>query len=200
MTRRPAPRTCRGWKRQAGWRPSVRVLTAGPLATRSAPCCRAAGTPNTPSRRQITRCLCRRACRWRRRRPCPKPFSPSGPTSSCAARSRRGSVSWCMADHRGSAPPRSSSRIISARGSSRRRARTRNAPPVNVWARSARSTIATQISSRFSRPRAGRISSSTWSAAITCRATSGRWPRTGALCRSPFCKDPRWNSTSRRSW
>ena len=84
-------------------------------------------------RRRCSACRCRRAARWSRRRPSPRPSSRSGPTSSSAAGCRRASRSWSTADRAASAPPRFSwrsafgARVFATAGSAAKCARLRAA-------------------------------------------------------------------------
>ena len=81
----PRPRGLRHRRRaRRGGRPD------GMWATRSARSSPAAAMPNTASRRRRNACRCRRALRSSTPPVCPRPSSPSGPTSSIAAGSPRG--------------------------------------------------------------------------------------------------------------
>ena len=116
-----------GWRSPARWSPSGRASAARRSASGSARWSPAAAMPNTASRRRRSACRCRTA-RWSRRRRCPRPSSPCGPTSSSAAGCSAGETAarpWRLERHRHDGDP--ARRTPSARASSPPPAAARNA-------------------------------------------------------------------------
>ena len=134
--------------RRRGRRRSAKARLVSASATRSARSLRAAVTRNSARCTRRMRCRSRRASRWSRPPRSRKPSSPSGPMCSTAAACKRARASWCMAEAPASAPRRSCWPRPSARASSRRRARPRNAKAAASSAPISPSTTTSKISSR----------------------------------------------------